>query len=350
MNVRTRDGDTTTARLHVVTGKGGTGKTTLAAALALHLASDGGNVLLMEVEGRQGIAEVFGCEPLPYEERLISDLEPAWGSVHALAVDAEQALLEYLEMFYGIRRAGHALTRFGVVDFATTVAPGMRDVLLTGKAVEAVRRRKHPRRRTRWLGEDESPTTRHEDFTYDAVVLDGPPTGRIAQFLNVNAEVAGLAKVGPIRNHADRVMRVIRSPETAVHVVSTLEEMPVQECIDGIAEIRAADIRVGTVMLNMIREPLVPPAERSALAAGEVDLDDLTLGLETAGVGDPWRAAKSLAAELTGHARRLAVEDELRRRISALSLPTVSLPLLVDGVDREAVFALSTQLAGQGGP
>jgi anion-transporting ArsA/GET3 family ATPase len=349
VNARTRDGDLTTARLHVVTGKGGTGKTTLAAALALHLADQGGNVLLMEVEGRQGIAEVFDCEPLPYEERLISDLGPSGGRVHALAVDAEQALLEYLEMFYGIRRAGHALTRFGVVDFATTVAPGMRDVLLTGKAVEAVRRRKHPRRRSRWLGEDESPAAQHEDFAYDAVVLDGPPTGRIAQFLNVNAEVAGLAKVGPIRNHADRVMRVIRSAETAVHFVSTLEEMPVQECIDGISEIRAADIPVGGVLLNMTRDPLVPRVELTALAAGEVDLEDLTRGLEAAGIGDPWRAAKSLAAELTGHARRLEVENELRRRISTLHLPTVNLPLLVDGVDAEAVVTLSTMLAAEGG-
>ena len=85
-------------------------------------------------------------------------------------------------MYYRLGRAGKALDRFGVIDFATTIAPGLRDVLLTGKVYEAVhrnRRNKHARR-------------------YDAVVLDAPPTGRIAQFLNVNSELAGLAKVGPV--------------------------------------------------------------------------------------------------------------------------------------------------------
>ncbi len=96
-----------------------------------------------------------------------------------LAIDVEAALLEYLDMFYRLGRAGKALDRFGVIDFATTVAPGVRDVLLTGKVYEATRR--------------------HDDGVpaYDAVVLDAPPTGRIGHFLNVNTEVAGIAKVGP---------------------------------------------------------------------------------------------------------------------------------------------------------
>ena len=70
--VSTRDTDWDGVRLHVVTGKGGTGKTTVAGALALALASGGKRVLLMEVEGRQGIAQVFDRPPLPYEERKIA--------------------------------------------------------------------------------------------------------------------------------------------------------------------------------------------------------------------------------------------------------------------------------------
>ena len=58
--------------------------------------------------------------------------------MYALAIDPEEALLDYLEMFYNLKRAGRVLKRFGVVDFATTVAPGMRDVLITGKIKEAV--------------------------------------------------------------------------------------------------------------------------------------------------------------------------------------------------------------------
>src|SRR4051794_4276290 len=145
-------------RLHVVTGKGGTGKSTVSAALALALASRGRTVLLCEVEGRQGIAQLFDVPPLPYEERRVVAGPDDGGEVYALAVDTEAAVLEYLAMYYRLGRAGKALDKFGVVDFATTVAPGLRDVLLTGKVYEAVNRN----RRTK--------NARH----YDAVVLDAP--------------------------------------------------------------------------------------------------------------------------------------------------------------------------------
>jgi len=124
-------------RLHVVTGKGGTGKTTVAAAIAIALAAGGRRVLLAETEGRQGIAQLFDCPPLPYEERKVASA-PGAGEVFALAIDPEEALLEYLEMFYNMRRAGRTLKRIGAIDFATTIAPGMRDVLLTGKVNDLI--------------------------------------------------------------------------------------------------------------------------------------------------------------------------------------------------------------------
>ena len=202
--------------LHVVSGKGGTGKTTIAAALAIALAKGGHRTLLMEVEGRQGIAQLFDTPPLPYEERKIA-VAAGGGEVWALAVDTEDALLDYLEMFYKLRRAGSALSKMGAVDFATTIAPGLRDVLLTGKACEVVKRKE-----------------KKQDNAYDFVILDAPPTGRIARFLNVNSEVSGLAKVGPIKSHADSVMSVIASEQTTIHLVTLLEEMPVQETLDGV--------------------------------------------------------------------------------------------------------------------
>ncbi|MDQ1741962.1 MAG: hypothetical protein QOE23_301, partial [Pseudonocardiales bacterium] len=127
-----------TPRLHVVTGKGGTGKTTVAGALALALARQAKQVLLVEVEGRQGLAQLFDRPPLPTSEVRLA--AAGGGDVIGLAIDAETAMLEYLEMFYSIKRAGAVLRKMGAIDFVTTIAPGLRDVLLTGKVKEAVTR------------------------------------------------------------------------------------------------------------------------------------------------------------------------------------------------------------------
>ncbi|MFC3999938.1 ArsA-related P-loop ATPase [Nocardiopsis sediminis] len=339
MSARDRDWDG--VRLHVVTGKGGTGKTTLAAALALALASGGRKVLLVEVEDRQGIAQLFDQPPLPYGEREVASA-PGGGQVHALAVDAEAALLEYLEMFYGIRRAGQALTRFGAVDFATTIAPGVRDVLLTGKATEAVRRRARDRRR----GARDDPRA---PYAYDAVVMDAPPTGRIAQFLNVNAEVAGLARMGPIRNHADKVMETMRSPQTVVHFVTLLEEMPAQETIDGIGEVREVGLNVGAIMVNLVRERFLDDAALADAIAGTLDTDALAQGLKAARVDRPDEAARGLAAEITAHARRVRVETAIRDRLAGVDRPRYELPMLgAGGVDRAALDTLAGLLRAQG--
>src|SRR6266498_4282263 len=194
------------ARLHVVTGKGGTGKTTVAAALAVALAEGGRRTLLVEVEGRQALAQLFDVPALPYEERHLATAEGG-GEVVGLAIDPELALLEYLEMFYNLKRAGRALRRMGAIDFVTTLAPGLRDVLLTGKVKEAATR-----------------SDKSGYFVYDAVILDAPPTGRIRQFLNATTEVANLTKAGPINRQSTGVIELLHGPRTAVHIVTLLEE------------------------------------------------------------------------------------------------------------------------------
>jgi anion-transporting ArsA/GET3 family ATPase len=338
--VSTRDTDWDGVRLHVVTGKGGTGKTTVAGALALALASGGKRVLLMEVEGRQGIAQLFDVPPLPYAERKVA-VAPATmtrpgGDVYALVADPESALLEYLEMFYNLRHAGTALTKLGVIDFATTIAPGLRDVLLTGKAAEAVRRKSGGKSGGR---------------VYDAVVMDAPPTGRIGRFLNVTSEVSGLARVGPIRGHADTVQRVIRSPDTVVHFVTVLEEMPVQETLDGIAELAGlpgGGIQVGGIIVNMTR-PLALPAEQvQAAADGRLDEDELAVGLKTAGLDDSQVLAAELAAELSEDARGALATELQRDRLAAPGQPCYELPWLSDGIDLGGLYRLAATLRDQG--
>jgi len=330
-------------RLHVVTGKGGTGKTTVAGALALALAGRAPGrrdaagpgrtprVLLVEVEGRQGLAQLFDAPPLPYEERRIATV-PGGGEVWALVIDPEQALLEYLDMFYKLGPAAKALKRFGAIDFATTIAPGIRDVLLTGKTCEAVRRRSTQEGRT---------------FHYDAVVMDAPPTGRITRFLNVNSEVSGLARVGPIHNQADAVMRVLTSAQTAVHFVTLLEEMPVQETLDGIGELRRAGLPVGGIMVNEARDLVLTDAQLKRAAAEGVDRAELAAGLAEVGL-ERETIVDALAVLATEHARRVLLEQEQREALTRCEAPLYELPLLSEGVDRVGLDRLAAALRGQG--
>ncbi|MFB7780860.1 ArsA family ATPase [Streptomyces bauhiniae] len=322
------------SRLQVVSGKGGTGKTTVAAALALALADEGKRTLLVEVEGRQGIAQLFGTEALPYEERKIATA-PGGGEVYALAIDAEQALLDYLQMFYKLGSAGRALRKIGAIDFATTIAPGLRDVLLTGKACEAVRRK-----------------DKHGAFLYDHVVMDAPPTGRITRFLNVNDEMAGLAKIGPIHTQAQAVMRVLKSAETAVHLVTLLEEMPVQETADGIAELRAAGLPVGRVIVNMVRPEVLDAAELDL--ARTVPHTAVARALSSAGLGGARRGGQAerlvhpLLTQAAEYAERHALEQEQRAVLGELDLPVNELPLLPEDMDLTGLYELAIELRKQG--
>jgi anion-transporting ArsA/GET3 family ATPase len=307
--------------LHIVSGKGGTGKTTIAGALASALATSGRRVLVCEVEGRHGISELFDVPPLTGpEERRISRT-PAGGMVFGLSVDAEDALIEYLDTFYHLSIAGKALDRFGAVDFATSIAPGLRDVLLTGKVYEAVRRR-----------------IKNRPNSYDAVVLDAPPTGRIAQFLNVHAAVAGLAKVGPIRNQADSIMRLLRSATTAVHFVTLLEDMPVTETEEAVAALRPTQIRIGTVIENMVTPTPLNHDQLQTAATGSVALKVPGLTI---------KQNQALAAEFAIEAARTQQEQQRHDRLTTLGLPLAQIAFDPGGIDDGAILTIAEQLTDQ---
>jgi anion-transporting ArsA/GET3 family ATPase len=273
------------------------------------------------VEGRDGIAELFGVHDLVGAEERQLSRTPLGGNVYGLSINAEDALAEYLETFYHLGLAGRALDRFGAVDFATSIAPGLRDVLLTGKVYEAVRRREKRLRNS-----------------YDAVVLDAPPTGRIGQFLNVHEAVSGLAKVGPIRNQADSIMRVLRSAGTVVHLVTLLEDMPVTETEEAVAVLRPTHIRVGTVIENMVTASPLVPAELTAAARGAVEM-------KVPGLTAKQNAA--LAEEFSVEAARTLQQQQRHDRLTDLGLPLVQVHFDPSGIDDGAVYAIAEQLRDQ---
>jgi anion-transporting ArsA/GET3 family ATPase len=327
----------TKARLHFVTGKGGTGKSTIAAALALALAAGGRKVLLVEVEGRQGIAQLFDVPPLPHEEVKIATAEGG-GVVNALAIDTETAFLEYLDMFYNLGLAGRAMRRIGAVEFATTIAPGLRDVLLTGKIKEIVVR------------SDSGGTAepKGKQIAYDAIVVDAPPTGRIARFLDVTKAISDLARGGPVHSQAEGVVRLLHSDLTAIHLVTLLEALPIQETIEAINELRQLELPIGSVFVNRNIPTYLSPGDLAKATAGGLDAEAAQAGLASAGITLPEADFAGLLTETIQHATRITARTENAEQLVEIDVPRLELPALPDGVDLGSLYELAEALAQQG--
>jgi anion-transporting ArsA/GET3 family ATPase len=318
------------ARLHFVTGKGGTGKSTVAAALALTLAVGGRKVLLVEVEGRQGIAQLFDVPPLPYKEVKIATADSG-GEVFALALDIEAAFFEYLDMFYNLGIAGRAMRRIGAVEFATTIAPGLRDVILTGKIKEStirVDRDRHP--------------------VYDAVVVDSPPTGRIARFLDVTKAVAELAKGGPVHSQSEGVVNLLHSGLTAIHIVTLLEALPLQETTEAIEELRALGLPIGSVIVNRNILAILQPEDLAKAADGVIDADAVRAQLADSGITLSDADYAGLLTETIEHATRIQARAESAEALDAIDVPRLELPAINDGIDLGSLYELAEALAQQG--
>lgn len=286
------------ARLHIVTGKGGTGKTTVTAALAITFAMSGRRVLIAEIEGRNGLGRAIGGSPLSYSERRLAAVAPL--AISGIAIDPESALLDYLQTFYQLGMAGRALRRIGAVDFAATVAPGVRDVLVVGKLTEIVRRK----------GAD-------GEFQYDAVIVDAPPIGRVENVLGAAGQVGRVARAGPIRRHADLVTSLLSSEETAVHIVTLLEELPVTETLAAVAALRAAGMDVASIVENRVPEiPTGLSKVTNALVAEGLRAAELPSGPDAvSAVASTARGAAGRLRDIKGYQRRLDDVDVPRWRL-----------------------------------
>ncbi|MDQ3106697.1 MAG: hypothetical protein M3Q68_02705, partial [Actinomycetota bacterium] len=191
-------------RVLIVAGKGGVGKTTVTAALAQMAADAGRSALIVEVEGKSGIGNVFGrTTPLTYEE---VELAPR---IRARTLTPDDALLEYLQE-HGLKRVSKRLAASGALDVVSTAVPGIKDILVLGKVKQLERAN-----------------------TADLIVLDAPAAGHAVTFLTSAQGLLDAARVGPIRTQAQDVVDLLSDPARCQVVLVTLpEETPVNEVVE----------------------------------------------------------------------------------------------------------------------
>lgn len=307
-------------RLVLVTGKGGVGKSTTAGALALAAARTGRRVCLVEVEGRQTFSRLLDTQAWDFEER---EVRPG---VYGLSIDPEASLAQYLEMFYGARRISRLVVGTPAVEFATTAAPGIKDVLLIGKVKEMERRRDDDGR-----------------FHYDLIVVDAPPTGRIINFLRAPEAATELVNIGPIRSQAQSVVDMLLDPNrTCTLLVTLLEEMPVAETIESVAALHDLGVAVGPVVANRVRPSRFDDAEQTAIAEG-LDADRLAGLLAAVDLEVPADDAGALLAHGRVEVDRLALQEEMRTELDhRVPLPSFELPeLYADEFGSEELAALA---------
>ncbi len=315
-------------RLLIVTGKGGVGKTTVSAALALAASSSGRRTLLVEVEGRQGFSRTFRTQPWDYEER---EFRP---DLFGLAIDPEESMHEYLEMYYGLGRVSWVMSRTNAIDFVTAAAPGLRDLLLIGKVYEIERRRR----------DDGRPA-------YDVIILDAPPTGRIVPFLRAPEGVTEIVRVGPVRRQAAQITGLLEDPRrTSVVITTLLEEMPVTETLESLEDLTADGVAVGAIVAN---QTLAPRFEDPS-ALDDLDPDHLAGLAREAGVVIDADIASLALDEADAHHGRVVLEDEMRERLVAAGRPRIELPLLTgatfDQSDLEILADIIAVSVGEPGP
>ena len=261
----------TAARVVVVAGKGGVGKTTVTAVIARAASDAGQRVLVVELDGKPALAE------------LLPDLE-------VLAISAPDALDEYLRD-HGFARIAKRLNRTGVIDVVGTAAPGIDDIVVLGKIKQLER-----------SGE------------YDLIVVDGPAAGHAITFLTSAAGLADAVASGPVRAQADDVLELLHDPDRCqVVLVALPETTPVNEVVETAFALEDdVGVQLGPVVVNGV-DVGDPLPDDDAVRAAVADLD-------------PVAAQGLIEAAAFRRARRAMEAAEIARLESELPIPKVTLP------------------------
>lgn len=281
----------------IVAGKGGVGKTTVTAALATAATRTGMSVLIVEVEGKSGLAACFDRPPLSYEEQ---ELRPG---LRARTLTPDEALIEYLED-HGMRRISRRLTTSGALDVVATAVPGMKDILVLGK-VKALERA----------------------HAADLIVLDAPAAGHAISFLMSARGLLDAVRVGPIHKQAADVVELLTDPSRCqVMLVTVPEETPVTELVETAFAIEdRAGVALGPVVVNSY------VAAMPVAGSGGTQWTESSVRAEADRAGahlrDPQVVALASAAgfRTDWHRRQ---QQQCARLADRLPLPQIRLPFL----------------------
>jgi anion-transporting ArsA/GET3 family ATPase len=287
-------------RLVLVTGKGGVGKTTVAAALGLAAARRGKRVVLCEVADQKRLGELLERPP----DRL-----------YHVSIDPERAKEEWLRYQLRSRTLATVLGGSGLFQYLTAAAPGLTELVTMGKVWDLAQL--EPRAGGRG---------------YDLAIVDAPATGHGLAMLRAPGTYASIARVGPVGRHAERIDSFVRDPaQTGVLTVALPEEMPVNETVEFERALRRElDMPVDQIVVNALR-----PARFSA---------DETRALEAA-AGEPGVTGSAIAAALSEHRRARGERAQLRRLRRAAGAPVATLPRVFEPeLRREDLELLSHEL------
>jgi anion-transporting ArsA/GET3 family ATPase len=285
------------SRLLIVAGKGGVGKTVVSATVARAAARVGLSALVIEVEGKSGLATMFGQSALDYDEAVLSaGGGPAGeGEIRARTLTPDEALLDYLRD-HGLSRISKRLVSSGALDVVATAAPGIKDILILGKVKQLERA-----------------------GVADLIVLDAPAAGHAITFLQSASALLDTVRVGPINAQARDVLAMLTDhARCRVMLVTLPEETPVNELVDTAFSLEdRVGVGLGPVVVNGLYDDvagLATPAAVAAQAAGA------TL---RRGEADALEAA----ADFRTHRMELQVE-QVARLAEQLPLAQIRLPFV----------------------